>query len=379
MVLLSGVLALAMPGVGASVDAYLIVGDVPALVGDGEAVLSRSTTLGAREELARKPIAHGRFRIAGESHPGRVSLQLYDTDENYKGTVHFILEPGEIRIEYPGPIAGLMAQGGPLNRRVIAGWRDSEAYRSLLEDYHGVREARLDLKDDDERADPLREAAIRLYNELNRTRREALREVALSADDPVASLCAIEMGGLSGQEALDKLAQLETLIGQHPTLSALRQRLKTGVRMRETRRTVQVGTQVEVFEAKGLDQGTYALADALAENEYVLVEFWASWCGPCRADNPHLKEVYQKYKARGFEIFAFSLDHDLEDWAEASEEDGIPWINTSDLQAYDGPVPGLFGVLAIPMNLLLDGEGRIVAINVRSEALDEKLVELFGI
>ena len=78
-------------------------------------------------------------------------------------------------------------------------------------------------------------------------------------------------------------------------------------------------------------------------------------------------------------MFAFSLDDDREDWELASEEDAIPWINTSDLQAYDSPVAAQFGVTVIPMNYLLDKQGVIVAMSLQGEALDNKLAEVFGL
>ena len=149
------------------------------------------------------------------------------------------------------------------------------------------------------------------------------------------------------------------------------------MRLRKTAQVVQAGAPAPDFTAPALGGGSHTLSDAIAANRYVLLEFWASWCGPCRAEYPHLKQAYERYHDDGFEVFAFSLDEDREDWAAASAEDGIPWIDTGDLSAYDSPVPALYGVLAIPMSFLVDGDGVIVERNLRGDKLHAKLKELF--
>ncbi len=367
-------------GVWAAAADYAIVGDVGDVVEQGEAVLSRSTAvLGSSAEMARVPIVDGHFRLEGEvtDDMGRVSLNVRDADDNSKGSAQFILEPGEIRIEHAGRVAGFAASGGPYNQKVVSVWWNSQEYQGVLADYAEVMGAKADLEEGPER-EALTEEAIRLYNELNGIRRAALRETALAEDDPLASVFAIEMGGLGGTEALGRLDQLAVSDRLPTTVAALRSRLETSIRMRETSKTVQVGSKVKDFSAPGIDGETYNLADALAANEVVLIELWASWCGPCRAEVPTLKSAVEQYGERGFDIFAFSLDDDREDWVEASEEDGITWINTSDLGAYDSPVPAQFGVLAIPMNVLVDKEGVILAKYIRGEELLGKLGELLG-
>ena len=357
---------------------YRIVGDIGEAVTAGEVALTRSTAvLGSSTEVASAPIADGRFELVGEViDMGRVSLSAKDADGNSKGSAQFILEPGEIRITYAGRVAGLSATGGDYTQRVVAVWRDTEEYRGVLEDYSRVMDAKADLEEGPER-DALTDEAVKLYNALTGMRRDALRAIALSDDDPLASLFAIEMGGLSGTEALGRLDQLQPLDAlPQTTISALRSRIETSVRMRETAQTVQVGTQIKDFSAPGLDGRTYALEDALAKNKVVLIEFWASWCGPCRTEVPTLKTALAQYGERGFDIFAFSLDDNQEDWEIASEEDGITWINTSDLKAYDSPVPAQFGVLAIPMNVIVDAEGVVLGKYVRGERLLETLGEL---
>ena len=358
---------------------YKIVGDLGDAVGEGEAVLTRSTAvLGSSTEVARAPIVAGRFSLSGEvtDDMGRVSLSAKDTEGHSKGSVQFILEPGEIRIGYGSRVAGLTVAGGHYNQGVIDVWRNTEEYRDVLDDYGEVMDAKADLEDGPER-EALTEEAIRLYNELNRIRRDALRAIAESDEDPLASLFAMEMGGLGGTAALKRLDQLQS-ISELPAAVALRSRTETGIRMSETARTVEVGVKVKDFSAIGLDGETYRLGDTLAENDVVLIEFWASWCGPCRAEVPTLKAAMDQYDERGFGIYAFSLDDNREDWEDASIEDGISWVNTCDFQAYDSPVPAQFGVLAIPMNVLVDAEGVILAKNVRGEGLLDKLAELLG-
>ena len=358
---------------------YVVVGDLGDAVGEGEAVLTRSTAvLGSSAEVARVPIVDGRFSLSGEvtDNMGRVSLSAKDREGNSKGSVQFILEPGEIRIGYGSRVAGLTVDGGYYNERVIAVWRNTEEYGDVLDDYAHVMEAKADLEDGPER-EALTEEAIRLYNELTRIRRDALRAIAESAEDPLASLFAIEMGGLGGTAALKRLDQLQS-ISELPAAVTLRSRTETGIRMSETARTVEVGVKVNDFSAIGLDGETYRLGDTLAENDVVLIEFWASWCGPCRAEVPTLKAAMDQYDERGFGIYAFSLDDNREDWEDASVEDGIGWVNTCDFQAYDSPVPAQFGVLAIPMNVLVDADGVILAKNVRGEGLIDRLAELLG-
>src|SRR5699024_2728385 len=107
--------------------------------------------------------------------------------------------------------------------------------------------------------------------------------------------------------------------------------------------------------------------------------FWASWCGPCRAEIPNLKKEYKKYHDKGFEIVSFSLDHKREAWEKALKEEQMPWINISDLKAYTSPIVKDYGISGIPAEYLVDSEtGKIVASlgNLRGDNLGKKLSEL---
>lgn len=114
------------------------------------------------------------------------------------------------------------------------------------------------------------------------------------------------------------------------------------------------------------------------KGKYVLVDFWASWCGPCRAENPNLVKAYAKYKSKGFDILAISLDDKKDRWLKAVAEDNMPWIQTSDLKAWKSALVEGFGIKSIPFNFLVDPTGKIVAKDLRGEKLEKTLASLIN-
>jgi peroxiredoxin len=110
--------------------------------------------------------------------------------------------------------------------------------------------------------------------------------------------------------------------------------------------------------------------------KYVLVDFWASWCGPCRQENPNVVDAYQQFKSKNFTILGVSLDKTKDAWIEAIEKDGLDWTHVSDLKFWESSVVPLYQIEGIPFNVLLDPDGKIIASNLRGQALSKKLAEV---
>ncbi len=135
------------------------------------------------------------------------------------------------------------------------------------------------------------------------------------------------------------------------------------------------GATAPDFTANTPDGKTLSLS--FFKGQVVLIDFWASWCSPCRAENPNVVRVYNKYHSKGFEILGVSLDENKNKWNQAIEKDHLIWKHVSDLKGWASDIAKLYGVETIPFSVLVDKDGNILAKGLRGEELDKKLSEIF--
>ncbi len=138
----------------------------------------------------------------------------------------------------------------------------------------------------------------------------------------------------------------------------------------------EVGRVAPDFTQQTIEGEDFKLSDL--RGKYVLIDFWASWCGPCRRENPNVVRMYKQYHEKGFEILGVSLDRSKDRWVQAIEKDGLTWPHVSDLKGWSNAVAKQYGITSIPKTMLIGPEGKIVAKNLRGPSLEAKLVELFG-
>ncbi|MCI4667342.1 MAG: TlpA family protein disulfide reductase [Bacteroidia bacterium] len=134
-----------------------------------------------------------------------------------------------------------------------------------------------------------------------------------------------------------------------------------------------IGPDIKLPNPEG---DTLSLSDL--RGNYVLVDFWASWCGPCRRENPNVRKAYAAYKDKGFEILGVSLDRSKDAWVKAIEKDQLEWLHVSDLKRFGSVAARAYGVHSIPATVLIDPEGRIIAKGLRGAALSKKLEEIYS-
>lgn len=297
-------------------------------------------------------VENGAFRIEGVTEQPRVAY-LYDHREPAAAQmrVFVILEAGDMQVT-PGEEGRYQVTGSPANDAMAA----FNAQRAgLLKEYR-------DEATTEERREQIVEE-VSAQNELAVKENGGNLFGVLMLQDLLYEKSASEM-----QELIDGFSPA---LQEHPTMVEIKEYVAK-------KRLTEPGQAYVDFEQPTADGGQLSLKSVIENpaNKYVLLDFWASWCGPCMGEVPALKETYAAYHDKGFEIFGVSLDNNKERWTGAVESNGMNWIHVSDLQGWQNAAAADYGVRSIPANFLIDAEGKIVATGLRGDELKAKVAEL---
>ena len=211
-------------------------------------------------------------------------------------------------------------------------------------------------------------AQIELANKLFKEERNSLIPLAF------AELYFID----NGVEAYDELVKQPTAFAKHPQLKAARDRIAAVLKPEGDEKTAVIGQQFTDLEMSAPNGKMHKVSELVGPGKYVFVDFWASWCGPCRAEMPNVLEAYNKYHAKGFEVIGISFDNKKEAWVKAIGQLKMPWLQISDLKGFDCAAAPIYKIDGIPDNILIDPQGKIIDRALRGKALHNRLQQIFG-
>ncbi|NQX39010.1 Peroxiredoxin [Pedobacter steynii] len=311
--------------------------------------------------------ARGRFMFKGAvAEPGLFSLTVKDI----KGRATIYMENAAILLE--GNIDSLKkaAVKGSREDMIRKEWEvldDPIAKKRLTDEMVKNYEAAAERRDTTAMV-LVQERSLKIYmDDLAKKTKTIVQKYPNSAMtvDVISNLVDLEQNQLAD----NLLKEVErTPAGQFTKTKVLRKRLN--IRM-----SLSIGSKAPDFVQPDTTGKLISLSSM--KGKYVLVDFWASWCGPCRAENPYLLKAYAKFKDKGFTILSVSLDDNRKAWLNAVKYDKLLWPQVSDLKAEENEVGKSYAIRGIPANFLIDPQGKIVAKNLRGDQLEKQLEKLF--
>ena len=182
----------------------------------------------------------------------------------------------------------------------------------------------------------------------------------------------------NGVEAYDELVKEGVVFADHPYLKKTRDDVEAMLTPQDSPKTAFIGKPYTDLEMADPEGKMHKISELVGEGKYVLVDFWASWCAPCRAEMPNVLEAYKQFHAEGFEVVGVSFDEDKEAWVKAIGQLQMPWLQISDLKGFECAAAPIYKIDGIPDNILIDPQGNIIDRGLRGKALLSRLQTLLG-
>jgi len=348
---------------------YVISGEVKGAEGQTVSLKQFRNLQSEPVDVASTTVKDGRFTLKGDA-PYPEFSQLYVGNQ---GPVQFFVENSNIRITM---------DMGNLAQTKVTGSKENEVFAEFVEELekYGQRQQQLTNSyvalSSSSIATPDAVANIRTQMDKLNTDRSAFMINFLQKHRGKITTAFIVISVQGLMQALE-FSQLEQIAGGFDTRSSQSLWVKTiKDHVASTKRT-SVGQPFADITLKTPDDKPISISDYAGKGKYVLLDFWAAWCGPCRNANPHVVELYKKYKDKGFEIVGISLDQSKEAWVKAIKDDNLTWPHMSDILYWQSAAAKLYSVSTIPHTVLLDREGKIIARGMFVPELTAKLAEIF--
>jgi len=299
----------------------------------------------------------------------------YLTFKNIPGNVLYLAENNPIK---------MTIYKDSLRSSVIEGGKENQLFFEYIEDVKALNEKKVRLSNEMKYASKLKQpekiAAISVENKLVKEEEKTIR-TSIAKEHPNSLVSIMVLSDLINLKILPpaQVQKMYTTLGDSLKTTRLGKNLSLVINnsiAMSKQKKIDIGVAAEDFSAPTPDGKLLSLKESLGK--VTIVDFWASWCKPCRMENPNVVRVYNKYHKKGLNIIGVSLDKKQEAWTRAIEQDNLEWNHVSNLKFWQEPIARAYGVRSIPATFILDEKGNVIAKNLRGPALESKISELLG-
>ena len=354
----ASVAAILLAGCSSS-HSYKVTGTVEGAA-DGDTVLLQERTANGLAPMDTAIIRNGKFTFTGRQ-DSAVNRYITYAKGNRQHLNDFFLENSNIQVQlgHPGKVSGTP---------------NNDAYQAFIDQMNQSVKGQRELYAAMQKQGITDEERKGLLEQINEKETERQDILAKCIHDNIQNAVGLHL--LSNFNFMLDPEQLAPLLERLPEQHLAKEGIAELVQYVEAVKKTAAGQKFTDFSMQDPEGNTVKLSDFIGKNKCTAIDFWASWCGPCRREIPELAKVYEKYKGKGFGIVGVSLDRDKEDWVNAIKELKMGWAHMSDLKFWECEGAQLYAVRSIPHLVLVAQDGTILERGLHAKELDEKLVEL---
>lgn len=360
---------------------YIISGTVKGIADGKTVILEKQDNMGQVVPLDTVKVKDGKFTMTGSAKEPEIMLLQVETTQ---GKVPFVLENGDIKITIDKDSLQKSKFSGTYNNDVFTKFNDDltkfqKEFQKKLTSFQNANMAKMNAAQ--EAKDTI--TINKLMKEYQGIQKEGMEfYVKFAEGNPKALLSALIVDSMLNDPAVDLVRVKKIYAGFTPELKKYKPGKSIQSKLDKIGKPVTVAAGANVgsvapdFTALNPEGKSISLKQSLGK--VTLVDFWASWCKPCRAENPNVVALYAKYHAKGLNILSVSLDKEASAWKAAIAKDKLTWNHVSNLKEFEDPIALQYGINAIPSIFILDAKGVIIAKDIRGEELNAKIASLLG-